>query len=265
MSAGGMTVRETKAKAVLGAVAGFFKRETVLGVALVLAAVSACFVPPGPRVHELRGLGHPGPALRPDGGGQGISGGGGLPVFGQPAAAPHWLHQDHAAGAGVSALFLQHAHHQRRVPHHLCALWPGGAAAGGARAVGDPPGGAADPGRQPGEHAHPPWATPRTCTCTPGTPWALGSCAGPWPPTWPSLALCCWGPPCCRRPPPSPRWRSPPSWAAPSALPCAAWGLSCACWGCSPWCRPWRWRRWCWCSCSLPTAPSSGRWTTPCC
>ena len=48
MSAGGMTVRETKAKAVLGAVAGFFKRETVLGVALVLAAVSACFVPPGP-------------------------------------------------------------------------------------------------------------------------------------------------------------------------------------------------------------------------
>ena len=48
MSAGGMTVRESKAKAVLGAVAGFFKRETVLGVALVLAAVSACFVPPGP-------------------------------------------------------------------------------------------------------------------------------------------------------------------------------------------------------------------------
>ena len=225
MSAGGMTVRETKAKAVLGAVAGFFKRETVLGVALVLAAVSACFVPPGPGYMSyvdwdtlalLFGL----MAVV-----KGFQGAGVFQFLGSRLLRRTGSTRTMLLVLVFLPFFFSMLITNDVSPHHLCALWPGGAAAGGARAVGDPPGGAADPGRQPGEYAHPHGQPPEPVPVHPVLPGALGSCAGPWPPMWPSLALCCWGPPCCRKPPPSPRWRSPPSWAAPNALPCAAWGF----------------------------------------
>ena len=211
-------MRETKAKAVLGAVAGFFKRETVLGVALVLAAVSACFVPPGPGY--LSYVDWDTLAL----------------LFGLMAVVKGFqgagVFQFWAAGCCAalappgpccwclvflpfffSMLITNDVSLITFVPFGLVVL----RLAGQERLV-IPLVVLQDPGRQTWGACSPPWATPRTCTCTPGTPWALGSCAGPWPPTWPTLALCCWGPPCCRRPPPIPPVEVPAQLGSPKRL-----------------------------------------------
>ena len=103
-------------------------------------------------IHRLE---HPGAALLPDGGDEGVPAGGGVSLPGQWAAAAGAQHPCPAGGAGVPPLWTEYGGDQRRGAAHLCALWTVGAAYGRAGAAGGAPGGDADLGSQPGQHAHP--------------------------------------------------------------------------------------------------------------
>ena len=148
----------------------FFKKEVVLCVAALLAAASCFLSPPQRRLPHLYRLEHPGPALRPYGGDAGPAEGKLLRLPGKPAAGAHPLHPHPGVPAGVFALCVQHGHHQRRVPHRLCALRHHHPPHGRAGAAAGAPGGAADHRRQPGQHAHPHGQPPKPVPLQPVRP-----------------------------------------------------------------------------------------------
>ena len=154
------------------------------------------FVAPQRRLPHLYRLEHPGPALRPYGGDAGPAEGQLLRLPGKPAAGAHPLHPHPGVPAGVFALCVQHGHHQRRVPHRLCALRHRHPPHGRAGAAAGAPGDAADHRTPTWAACSPPWATPKTCTSTTSPAWgsvpSAGCCS---PMCWPRP--CCWRCPSC--------------------------------------------------------------------
>ena len=109
------------------------KREAVLSIALLLAVVSACFVPPSAAYfgyidwNTLALLFSLMVVMK------GVPAGGGVSLPGQWAAAAGAQHPCPAGGAGVPPLWTEHGGDQRRGAAHLCALWTVGAANGRGR------------------------------------------------------------------------------------------------------------------------------------